>query len=210
MNKLGDLSCKEFLTELASAAPAPGGGGGAAMAGALAAALASMVANLTIGKEKFADREPEVKELLKQAEAERVRLLQLADDDAAVFNSFMSCYKLLKTTDEEKAARTAAIRAAAKQAATVPLNIARSSFAVLKLADRLVVAGNPGVITDGACSGLLARAALRCAEYNVRINMGLTKDEEWNAQAAAELKQLLAEAETLENRLLAVTDKALQ
>ena len=110
---------------------------------------------------------------------------------------------------EEKAARTAAIRAAAKQAATVPLNIARSSFAVLKLADRLVVAGNPGVITDGACSGLLARAALRCAEYNVRINLGLTKDEAWNAQAAAELKQLLADAEALETRLLAVTDKAL-
>ena len=96
MNKLGDLSCKEFLTELASAAPAPGGGGGAAMAGALAAALASMVANLTIGKEKFADREPEVKELVEQAEAERVRLLELADEDAAVFNSFMSCYKLPK------------------------------------------------------------------------------------------------------------------
>ena len=205
MNKLGDLSCNEFLTELASAAPAPGGGGGAAMAGALAAALAS---NLTIGKEKFADREPEVKELLEQAEAERVRLLTLVDEDAAVFNSFMSCYKLPKTTDEEKAARTAAIRAAAKQAATVPLNIARSSFAVLKLADRL--AGNPGVITDGACSGLLARAALRCAEYNVRINLGLTKDEAWNAQATADLKQLLADAEALETRLLAVTDKALQ
>ena len=209
MNKLGDLSCNDFLTELASAAPAPGGGGGAAMAGALAA-LASMVANLTIGKEKFADREPEVKELLQQAEAERVRLLELADEDAAVFNSFMSCYKLPKATDEEKAARTAAIRAAAKQAATVPLNIARSSFTVLQLADKLVVAGNPGVITDGACSGLLARAALRCAEYNVRINLGLTKDEAWNAQVAAELKQLLAEAEVLENSLLAATDKALQ
>ena len=210
MNKLGDLGCKEFLTELASAAPAPGGGGGAAMAGALAAALASMVANLTIGKEKFADREPEFKELLEQAEAERVRLLTLVDEDAAVFNSFMICYKLPKTTDEEKAARTAAIRAAAKQAATVPLNIARSSFAVLKLADRLVVSGNPGVITDGACSGLLARAALRCAEYNVRINLGLTKDEAWNAQAAADLKQLLVDAEALETSLLAVTDKALQ
>ena len=169
-----------------------------------------MVANLTIGKEKFADREPEVKELLEQAEAERVRLLTLVDEDAAVFNSFMSCYKLPKTTDEEKAARTAAIRAAAKQAATVPLNIARSSFAVLKLADKLVVAGNQGVITDGACSGLLARAALRCAEYNVRINLGLTKDEAWNAQAAADLKQLLADAEALETSLLAVTDKALQ
>lgn len=66
------------------------------------------------------------------------------------------------------------------------------------------------MITDGACSGLLARAALRCAEYNVRINLGLTKDEEWNTQAATELKQLLADAEALETRLLAVTDKALR
>lgn len=209
MNNLVDLSCEKFLDELASAAPAPGGGGGAAMAGALAAALSSMVANLTIGKEKFAAQEAEVKELLKQAEAERARLLQLVDEDAAVFNSFMSCYKLPKATEAEKSARTAAIRAAAKKAATVPLDIARSAFNVLKLADKLVVLGNPGVITDGACSALLARAALRCAEYNVRINLGLTKDEAWNAQVAAELEVMLKEAEVLENNLLKATDKAL-
>lgn len=209
MNNLVDLKCHDFLAELASAAPAPGGGGGAAMAGALAAALSSMVANLTIGKEKFAAQEGEVKELLAQAESARVRLLELVNEDAAVFNSFMSCYRLPKTTDAEKAARTAAIRNAAKQAALVPLNIARTSFDVLQLADKLVVLGNPGVITDGACSGLLARAALRCAEYNVRINLGLTKDEAWNAKVSAELQQLLTEAEALEQRLLAATDKAL-
>ena len=209
MNNLVDLKCHEFLAELASAAPAPGGGGGAAMAGALAAALSSMVANLTIGKEKFAAQEGEVKELLAQAESARVRLLELVDEDAAVFNSFMSCYKLPKTTDAEKAARTAAIRNAAKQAALVPLNIARTSFAVLQLADKLVVLGNPGVITDGACSGILARAALRCAEYNVRINLGLTKDADWNAQVAAELQQLLTDAAALEKRLLEATVKAL-
>lgn len=209
MTNLIELSSEKFLTELASSAPAPGGGGGAAMAGALAAALSSMVANLTIGKEKFAAQEAEVKELLKQAEAERARLLQLVGEDAAVFNSFMSCYKLPKATEAEKAARTAAIRAAAKKAATVPLDIARSAFNVLKLADKLVVLGNPGVITDGACSALLARAALRCAEYNVRINLGLTKDEAWNAQVAAELEVMLKEAEVLENNLLKATDKAL-
>lgn len=209
MTNLIELSSEKFLTELASSAPAPGGGGGAAMAGALAAALSSMVANLTIGKEKFAAQEAEVKELLKQAEAERARLLQLVGEDAAVFNSFMSCYKLPKATEAEKAARTAAIRAAAKKAATVPLDIARSAFNVLKLADKLVVLGNPGVITDGACSALLARAALRCAEYNVRINLGLTKDEAWNAQVAAELEVMLKEAEALENNLLKATDKAL-
>ena len=209
MSKLIDLTSKDFLTELASSAPAPGGGGGAAMAGALAAALASMVCNLTIGKEKFAAQECEVKALLQEAEQVRQDLLALVEDDAAVFNSFMACYKLPKTTDAEKAARTAAIRKGAKQAAEVPLAIARASFKVLQLADRLVIIGNPGVITDGACSALLARAALRCAEYNVRFNLGLTKDEAYNEQVAAELNKLLKTAEELEEQALAATDKAL-
>lgn len=209
MSKLTDLTSKDFLTALASSAPAPGGGGGAAMAGALAAALASMVCNLTIGKEKFAAQECEVKALLQEAEQVRQDLLALVEDDAAVFNSFMACYKLPKTTDAEKAARTAAIRKAAKQAAEVPLSIAKASYKVLQLAHRLVIIGNPGVITDGACSALLARAALRCAEYNVRINLGLTKDEAYNEQVAAELNKLLKTAEELEEQALAATDKAL-
>lgn len=209
MSKLTDLTSKDFLTALASSAPAPGGGGGAAMAGALAAALASMVCNLTIGKEKFAAQECEVKALLQEAEQVRQDLLALVEDDAAVFNSFMACYKLPKTTEAEKSARTAAIRKAAKQAAEVPLAIARASYKVLQLAHRLVIIGNPGVITDGACSALLARAALRCAEYNVRINLGLTKDEAYNEQVAAELNKLLKTAEELEEQALAATDKAL-
>ena len=209
MSNLTDLKSTEFLTALASSAPAPGGGGGAAMAGALAAALASMVANLTIGKEKFAQQEPEVKALLEEAEEVRKRLLGLVEDDAAVFNSFMSCYKLPKATEEEKDARTAAIRSAAKQAAEVPLAIARASYKVLTLAERLVRIGNPGVITDGACSALLARAALRCAEYNVRINLGLTKDEAYNQSVQEELNNLLKTAEELEADALAATDRVL-
>lgn len=209
MSNLTDLKSTEFLTALASSVPAPGGGGGAAMAGALAAALASMVANLTIGKEKFAQQEPEVKALLEEAEEVRQRLLGLVEDDAAVFNSFMSCYKLPKATEEEKAARNAAIRSAAKQAAEVPLAIARASYKVLTLAERLVRIGNPGVITDGACSALLARAALRCAEYNVRINLGLTKDEAYNQNAREEMNNLLKTAEELELEALAVTDRVL-
>ncbi len=209
MNNLIDLSCKDFLTELASAAPAPGGGGGAAMAGALSAALSSMVANLTIGKEKFAANEAKVQELLTQAEAGRVRLLELVADDAAVFNSFMGCYKLPKATEEQKAARTAAIRAAAKQAAAVPLTIATAAFEILECSVQLAELGNPGVITDAACSGLLARAALRCADYNVRINLKLTKDEEFNAQAVAKLTYMAEQSLELEKKLLLLTDKAL-
>ena len=209
MSKLTELKSTDFLTALASSSPAPGGGGGAAMAGALAAALASMVANLTIGKEKFAQQEPEVKALLEEAEQVRRRLLGLVEDDAAVFNSFMSCYKLPKSTEEEKVARAAAIRSAAKQAAEVPLAIARASYKVLTLAEWLVRIGNPGVITDGACSALLARAALRCAEYNVRINLGLTKDEAYNQNAREELNNLLKTAEELELEALTVTDRVL-
>ena len=209
MSKLTEMKSADFLAALASSAPAPGGGGGAAMAGALAAALASMVCNLTIGKEKFAQQEPEVKELLDEAEEVRQSLLALVEDDAAVFNSFMACYKLPKATEAEKAARTAAIRSAAKQAAEVPLAIARASYRALMLAERLVCIGNPGVITDGACSAILARAALRCAEYNVRINLGLTKDEEYNHGVQAELNNLLKNAEELEAGALALTDKVL-
>lgn len=209
MEKLMTLSSEAFLKELASAAPVPGGGGGAAMAGALAAALSSMVCNLTIGKEKFAEQEPEIKRLLERAETIRAELLQLVEADAAVFGSFMSCYKLPKATEEEKAARTAAIRAAAKQAAEVPLAIARASLQVLQLAERLVRIGNPNVVTDGACSALLGRAALRCAAYNVRINLGLTKDEEYNARVRAELATMEEQSLVLECSAVAATDEAL-
>lgn len=209
MENLTAMPSEAFLTALASAEPVPGGGGGAAMAGALAAALSSMVANLTIGKEKFAAQEEEVQEFLQQAEVARQRLLQLVQDDAAVFGSFMSCYKLPKDTSEEKAARTAAIRNAAKQAAGVPLEIARTSVKVAQLAERLTVIGNPGVITDGACSALLARAALRCAVYNVRINLGLTKDEEYNSSVEAELELLEAQALAAEEGALKTADEAL-
>lgn len=209
MQNLTELSSKDFLTALASAAPTPGGGGAAAMAGALAAALASMVGNLTVGKERFAAQEAEVKELLEQAEAARAELLQLAEDDAKVFESFMACYKLPKATDAEKAARTQAVRMAAKRAAAVPLAIARKALLTLQLADRLVAVGNPGVITDGACSALLARAALRCADYNVRINLQLTKDAEYNEAVSRELTAMLEQAALLEARALQDTDAAL-
>ena len=209
MDNLIELSSREFLAKLASSEPAPGGGGSAAMAGALAAALASMVANLTIGKKKFAEQEAEVQKILVAAEKVREQLLKLVNEDAKVFNSFMACYKLPKDTEAEKVVRIEAIHQAAKQAAEIPAAIAKASYEVLQLAEKLVKIGNPGVITDGACSALLARAALRCAEYNVRINLSLTKDEIYNQKVKAELQFLLREAQKLEQQALTVTDKAL-
>lgn len=206
MAKLYELTAEEFLTQLASDAPVPGGGGGAAMAGALAAALSSMVANLTIGKEKFAVQEAECKALLRQAEALRQEFLQLAEADAQVFAAFMDCCRLPKATAEEKAARAAAMRGAARQAAGVPLQIALQSARVLQLADRLALIGNPGLITDAACSALLARAALRCAVYNVLINLKLTQDEAFNEDALAQLAAAQKQAAELERKVLIAAD----
>ena len=209
MNDLTKLSCQEFLEKLASNSPTPGGGGGAAMAGALAVALASMVGNLTVGKEKFAQHEAEVQELLAKAEALRMKMFLLVNADAEVFNSFMACYRLPKNTDEEKQARNQAIQNAAKEAAEVPLKIAESCLEIMKLAERIAIIGNPGAITDAAVSAIMARAALRSAVYNVVVNLKLIKDEAYNQAMYATIEAMQKEAEALEKATLITADEVL-
>lgn len=209
MTKLTDLHTKEFLALLASEAPAPGGGGAAAMAGALAAALASMQANLTIGKKNFVEQQAEAELLLLQAENSRSKLLELAEDDAAVFSEFMRCYRLPKSNEEEKLLRSQSICRAAKRAAEIPLEIARESLRVMRLALRMAQIGNPHVITDGAVSGLLARAALRGSIYNIMVNLRLTQDEAYNMTLCQESNLLEQQAEKLEQEILALTDKVI-
>lgn len=209
MTKLTDLHTKEFLALLASDAPAPGGGGAAAMAGALAAALASMQANLTIGKKNFVEQQAEAELLLLQAENSRSKLLELAEDDAAVFSEFMRCYRLPKSNEEEKFLRSQSICRAAKRAAEIPLEIARESLQVMRLALRMAQIGNPHVITDGAVSGLLARAALRGSIYNIMVNLQLTQDEAYNMTLCQESNLLEQQAEKLEQEILALTDKVI-
>ena len=209
MSDLTKLSCQEFLEKLASNAPTPGGGGGAAMAGALAVALTSMVGNLTVGKEKFAQHEAEVQELLAKAEALRLELLNLVNADAEVFNNFMVCYRMPKNTDEEKQARNQAIQNAAKEAAEVPLKIAEACIEIMKLAECIAVIGNPGAITDAAVSSIMARAALRSAVYNVVVNLKLIKDEAYNQAMYATIEAMQKESEVLEKATLITADEVL-
>lgn len=209
MSDLTKLSCQEFLEKLASNLPTPGGGGGAAMAGALAVALTSMVGNLTVGKEKFAQYEAEVQELLAKAEALRLELLNLVNADAEVFNSFMTCYRLPKATEEEKQARNQAIQNAAKEAAEVPLKIAEACLEVVKLAEGIAIIGNPGAITDAAVSAIMARASLRSAVYNVVVNLKLIKDEAYNQAMYAKIEVMQNEAEVLEKATLITADEVL-
>lgn len=209
MEHLTNLSSKEFLHLLASNAPTPGGGGAAALAGALAAALASMLANLTIGKKGFAECEKEAQELLEQAESLRQDILLLVEKDAEVFDKFMVCYKMPKATEEEKAVRQSAISEAAKLAAEIPLQIAEISLQIMQVTARLAEIGNPNVITDGAVSALLARAALRGSVYNVEVNLNLTKDAVYNEMMSEKCLQIEKQALELELQTLKLTDKVI-
>ncbi len=210
MEKLLNTTCEKFLEELASKQPTPGGGAASALCGATAAALTAMLGNLTAGKAGSEANDKMALEIIIAADKLRLELAQLADDDAAVFNKFMEAYKMPKATDTEKAMRTAAIGQAAIAAAEVPMQIANKSLEVLKLARKLIVFGNPNAISDGTVSALMARAALRSALYNVKINLGLIKDDEYVAAARAKMQQLEAKAMEIEAFVLARTDEVLK
>lgn len=210
MEKLLDTTCEKFLEELASKQPTPGGGAASALCGATAAALTAMLGNLTAGKAGSEANDKMALEIIIAADKLRLELAQLADDDAAVFNKFMEAYKMPKATDTEKAMRTAAIGQAAIAAAEVPMQIADKSLEVLKLARKLIVFGNPNAISDGTVSAIMARAALRSALYNVKINLGLIKDDEYVAAARAKMQQLEAKAMEIEAFVLARTDEVLK
>lgn len=210
MEKLLDTTCEKFLEELASKHPTPGGGAASALCGATAAALTAMLGNLTAGKAGSEANDKMALEIIIAADKLRLELAQLADDDAAVFNKFMEAYKMPKATDTKKAMRTAAIGQAAIAAAEVPMQIANKSLEVLKLARKLIVFGNPNAISDGTVSALMARAALRSALYNVKINLGLIKDDEYVAAARAKMQQLEAKAMEIEAFVLARTDEVLK
>jgi formiminotetrahydrofolate cyclodeaminase len=190
-----------FLDELASAAPAPGGGGAAALVGATGAALVSMVCNLTIGKEKFAAVEPDIQNILTHAENLRARLVGMMADDVAAFNTVMAAYRLPKNTDEERAARTAAIQEASKKATLVPLAAARACADVIDLCRPAAEIGNPNVISDAGVAVLCAQAGLKSAALNVLINLSAIKDEAFVSQHRAELDQLLSSHESLANQV---------
>jgi glutamate formiminotransferase/formiminotetrahydrofolate cyclodeaminase len=159
------------MNELASPSPAPGGGSVAAVAGALAASLVSMVSLLTIGKEKYRGRWDEMNEVLGKSERLRIIFLKLADEDTESFNEYMAALKMRKNTDERVAARKKALEAASKRAAEVPLSTLEHCVETAALAARACVIGNRGSSSDAGSAALLAKAAGNAAAYNVRINL---------------------------------------
>lgn len=180
-----------FLDELASSSPAPGGGSVAALAGALGAALTSMVCRLTIGKKKYADVEAEVKAILTQAEALRAQFTSLVHEDTAAFNKVMEAYGLPKDSEAQKALRGAAIGEATKEATMVPLEVMKHCIDALALAENIAAKGNANSVSDVGVGALMFQAACESAALNVRINLKGLSDNEFVGWKTEELDSLL-------------------
>lgn len=189
--RLTDLSLHDLADRLASRDPVPGGGSAAAIAGAMGAALVSMVVELTVGRPEHAEHESALREIGADAVVRQNLLLELAEADAAAYASVVAARRMSKQTDAEREARSAALRDAMLQAARVPLRTANVSSEVLGLAARIAPIGNINAVSDAGVAAQLAAAAVRGALLNVRINLPyLPDDEPLRVTAIAEMGRL--------------------
>ena len=200
--KLVEQRVIDFVAATASKEPTPGGGAIAALTAATGAALAEMVANLTVGKKGYEAVQPEMEELQAKAEAIRKRMLELSQADADVFNIFMNALGLPKNTDEEKAARTAAIQQAYKDAAMVPFDIGELANQIFDLAELASRKGNQNLITDGIIAAINARAAVKSAFLNVRINLSGIKDESFVAELTSKMYAIEKDLDVKESSII--------
>ena len=184
-------SVEKFLDELASGNPTPGGGSAAAIVGAMGAALVSMVCNVTIGKKGYEAVEAEMRAILQESENVRRRLMEMVAEDIAAFDSILAAYKMPKTTEEDKAARAAAIQACLRRATEVPLDCAHACAEVIALSRRASERGYLNVISDGGVGVLAGFTGLRSAALNVYINAPALKDRVFAERATAEIRNLV-------------------
>jgi len=196
-----------YLDALASTAPAPGGGSAAALAGAMAAALVSMVARFTVGRPKYAAAEAQMAAALEEAEAARARLLELMVADERAYLAYDAARRLPRTTDDERRARAQAMQEALRGAAAPPLAMAGACRRVLELAGIAAEHGNPALASDAGVAALLAEAALQASAINVRVNLAQIRDAAFVSQTEAELYRLLERAPSLKEEILALAGK---
>jgi formiminotetrahydrofolate cyclodeaminase len=187
-----DTTVRAFLDELASGTPTPGGGSVAAITGAMAAGLITMVCDLTIGKKQYAEFEDEARSIRERAEALRSNLQQLAQDDIDVFNRLMAAYKLPRTTEADAASRRAAIQEMTKQATDVPLRTARAIVSLLPLCMPLMQRGNRTALGDVGAAALLIKSAAPAALLNVESNVQVLEDQMFVRNARAQAEDLTA------------------
>ncbi len=205
---LTDLTVKGLLAETAGEAPVPGGGSISALNGAIAAALTEMVANLTVGKKKYAEVEEEMKAIAADVAPIQKELVLDVDRDSEAYDGVAQAFKLPKETDEEKAIRSAAIQENTKNAALVPMEVARRTATLLPRIEAVVARGNQNAVTDGCVAMMCARVAIVGALFNVRINLTSLKDETFVAELRAEADRLEADVMAREAKVIEYTKKA--
>lgn len=179
-----------FLDALASNAPVPGGGSVAALAGAMAAGLVSMVCALTIGKKQYAEIEAEVRGLHARAEALRQELQQLAARDIEVFGRLSAAYKLPRTTEADAATRQAAIQEVTRQATEVPLRIAQAAVGIIPLCTALAPRVGRLIVSDIGVAAVLARATVQSAILNIEINLAGLEDQHFVRETRTQVEDL--------------------
>ena len=195
--KLIEQTVTEFMDLLSSEAPAPGGGSAAALMGAVGASLASMVAGLTAGKDKYREFEAQTISLKADGEGMKTRFLKLIDQDTEAFNEVSAAYKLPKATDADKEARRDAIEQALKKATKTPFAMMEAALKCLQVVAGAVGKTNASAASDLGVAAYALRAAVHGAWLNVLINVGGIKDAEFVAQYKNAGQKLLAECDAL-------------
>lgn len=196
-----NLSCNDFIDELASDSPAPGGGSVSALAGSMSAGLVSMVARLTRGKEQYWPEQDELEVILTKVNDLKEELRDCVDRDTEAFNQVMAAFKLPKTSNEEKQVRAQAIQDGLKTAVIVPLEVAESCLKVLHYVKIIVDKGNPNALSDSAVAALMSYAGLQGAIFNMEINLNSIKDQSFVSKIEARKEEICQEAELIRNKV---------
>jgi formiminotetrahydrofolate cyclodeaminase len=210
MSEFLEGSLQQYLDRLASGEPTPGGGSAAGLTGAMGAALLCMSARFTVGREKYADFEPAAADVLQQAEALRMQLERLTEEDAVAYGQYRAASALPKETDEQKAERRRALQEATRASAQVPMSIARHCHRLLELAGILARNCNPYLVSDVVVATHFALAGFRSAAVNVRMNLASLADEAFVAAHARELDGLATQATALGNDALHAAYQVMQ
>ena len=201
-----DQTVDAYLASVAAATPTPGGGSVSALVGALAAALARMVAGLTRDKKGYESVASDLIQVDVKAAAVQEHLLALAEKDAQAYGAVLAAMHLPKGSDAERAARVQAMQGAYRHATEVPLETMEACTDVLELAAVALEKGNRGATTDAAVAILLAEAGLRGAGLNARINLASIRDEAFRTSTEAKLDRLLAQADEVGHRAMALAE----
>ena len=210
IKKLVDMTCTGFAEETASESPAPGGGSISAYMGALAAALGTMVANLSSHKAGWDDKWEYFSNWADNGMAVMNELLYLVDEDTAAFNKIMDVFGMPKSTDEEKAARAEAMEVATLYATQVPLRTMKAAYKAFDVVRAMAEEGNPNSVSDAGVGALAARSAVMGACLNVKINAAGLKDRAVAEALVKEAEEIQAAAQRAEAEILAVVESKIQ